>query len=255
MDNDKKGLKIKRGRYLKALAGLLIFAFLIIVATVKWQNANKIDYSKEKNEAVFYINKEKVTLDDMAYLIMLEERRTEEQAMIYSPDAPKDYWNSRNKGRILSASVKKTTLQMAEHDAVMYRLAKKAGIKLTDKEMVEVQNTINDFWDDLFDIQIDKLYTSKEKINTQIIHTAIAQKYQSKLADESDVTFVRYGYSGDHYLNLLKKKNIKIKVNKRLWNRVRMGEVTLHHTKVNFVHKGSKIKYEMNDLVDLFKKE
>lgn len=255
MDRDNKGLNINKGRYLKALAGLLIFAFLVIIAADKWQGARDIDYRKEKNKAVFYINKEKVTLADMAYLITLEERRTEDQAVIYSPDAPKDYWNSRNKGLILSASVKKTTLQMAEHDAVMYRLAKRAGIKLTDKEKKEVQNTINDFWDDLYDIQTERLYTSKEKVNTEIMHTAIVQKYQAKLADKAGVTFVRYGYSGDHYLDLVKKKKIKIKVNNGLWNRVRIGEVTLHHTKVNYVHRGSKIRFDINDLMDLFKKE
>ena len=65
--------------------------------------------------------------------------------------------------------------------------------------------------------------------------TAIAQKYQKMLAEKKKISYARLSYGGDIYENMLKEH--KVRVNKRLWNRVIMGEVTLRHHKVNFVHK------------------
>jgi len=227
------GKKILTSKYLKVVIVLLIFAFLLRAGYDRWRDSQPIDYAREKGTAVATIDGKSLTLEDMAYLIMLEERRTEEQARIYNPASPKDYWNTSDKGKILSIRIRNTTLDMAIHDKIMYERASKAGIKLNAGEMKTVKNAQTDFWEDLFDGQEDNAYTSKETINSQIYRAAVVTKYQRILAKNAKINQARYGYEGDKYKEIL--EDYKVKVNKTFLRKIRMGEVTLVHDTVNFV--------------------
>jgi hypothetical protein len=227
------GKKILTSKYLKVVIVLLIFAFLLRAGYDKWRDSQPIDYAKDKNEAVATIDGKPVTLGDMAYLIMLEERRTEEQARVYNPASPKDYWNTSDKGKILSIRIRNTALDMCIHDKIMYERATKAGVELNAEEKETVKNAQTDFWEDLFDGQEENAYVSKETINRQIYKAAVVTKYQRILAKKAKINQARYGYEGDKYKEIL--EDYKVKVNKTLLRKIRMGEVTLLHDTVNFV--------------------
>lgn len=135
----------------------------------------------------------------------------------------------------MSAKVKKETLELIIHDAIIYKLAKENKVELNLKEQEYFSDKRKDFWDDLYEEQLENLYTTRANVNIAMKKTAIAQKYQKMLAEKKKISYARLSYGGDIYENMLKEH--KVRVNKRLWNRVIMGEVTLRHHKVNFVHK------------------
>ncbi|MCR4782497.1 MAG: hypothetical protein K5851_07135 [Lachnospiraceae bacterium] len=226
--------RIFKSKYLKALIiGLLVFAFLVYGGYDRWRKSRVLDYRADRDYAFVHVNKEPITLGDVAYLIMFEEKRTEEQARVYNPRSPKDYWNTSDKGKILSIRVRNTILDMAVHDKIMYDLAIKDGVTLDEKDEKALKNTISDFWDDLYEGQEENCYVSKKVINEEIRKAAIVAKYQMKLAKEAKVNDVRFNYEGEEYQKILKK--YKVKVDKSFWRRVRVGEVTLDHDRVNYV--------------------
>lgn len=227
--------KNKKGKYLKIVITFLVFAFIIYVGYDGLSNKGKIDYKRDRNKTVLTIDGENITFSDIAYYFLRKERDIEEEALIYNPSAPKDFWNTQKHGIILSAKVKKETLELIIHDAIIYKLAKENKVELNLKEQEYFSDKRKDFWDDLYEEQLENLYTTRANVNIAMKKTAIAQKYQKMLAEKKKISYARLSYGGDIYENMLKEH--KVRVNKRLWNRVIMGKVTLRHHKVNFVHK------------------
>ncbi len=179
------------------------------------------------------VDGEPITFSDLAYIILEEEKRTEEQARIYNPDSPKDYWNTNDKAKILSVRVRNTAIDMAIHDRILYKMAKKEKVTLNEEEEEILKNKQIDFWEDLYDEQIDNLYVKKSVVNAELRKVAIAAKYQQMLAMKAKVNSARFSYEGDKYKEI--KAKHKIKIDKSLVKKIVMGEVTLRHTNVNFV--------------------
>lgn len=230
---ENKIFKNNKSKYFKIVAAILVFAFIIYVAYDKLANIGTIDYRKYNKRVVLTVDGEEVTFSDMAYYFLRRERDVEEEAIVYNPSSPKDYWNTRNKGVILSAKIKKDTLDMVIHDTIMYNLSKKAKVKLNLREQTFFYNERADFWDDLFDAQLENLYTTRAVVNITMKKTAISEKYQRTLAKKMGISYERLSYGGDKYKKMLQDHHVK--VNKRLWQRVVLGEVTLRHHTVNFV--------------------
>ena len=63
---------------------------------------------------------------------------------------------------------------------------------------------------------------------------AIAEKYQNKLAQENGPSQAAYKYDG-YYYSLIRDEH-DIKINKKLWDRFVLGDVTLVHTKINYIN-------------------
>ena len=56
-----------------------------------------------------------------------------------------------------------------------------------------------------------------------------AEKFQQKIVSEKGTTYAAYNYDGYDYKEWLKENNIKIKVNKKVWDRIPFGNISLAH--------------------------
>jgi len=124
---------------------------------------------------------------------------------------------------------------MAIHDHLLYQLAVSEGMdKLTAGEEDELQFAITDFWEDMLDQQWEHMPCDKAIIEDQLRVVAIAEKYQNHLAKEQGPSQAAYKYDG-YYYSLIRDEH-KITINKKLWNRFVLGDITLKHTKINYIN-------------------
>ena len=66
---------------------------------------------------------------------------------------------------------------------------------------------------------------------------ALAEKFQQKIVSEEGTTYAAYNYDGYDYKEWLKENKIKIKVNKKVWDRIQFVNVTLvHDTQITTDH-------------------
>ena len=214
-------------RFARVLAILTISAVLIYGMRERWILNQILDYKHNANRVIVTVDGDKITLSDMAYYIMYEECTVEKSARIYNPDTPKDYWNTRNGGKIISGEAHKAVMGKTVHDWIFYKEAKKKGIKLTAKEKAYLETRKEDFWEDLFDEQYDNMYTSKKAVNAEIDRMALAQKYQSQLADKMNINYHRLDWDAFEFEPI--KKEHRIRISDKLWMRIRIGEVTIRH--------------------------
>lgn len=194
-----------------------------------------IVYSEHLDDTAVTVDGQKVTFQDLAFYILFEERKVEEQARIYNPESTKDYWNMHTNDTFIQEEAKDVVMGMAIHDHLFYQIAVAEGMDtLTDEEEQDLQFAITDFWEDLLDQQWEKLPCDEDTINEQIRIAAVAEKYQRYLAEKDGPSEAAYKYDGYYYEQI--KKNHKVKINKNLWNRFVLGDVTLTHTHFNFIN-------------------
>lgn len=195
-------------------------------------------YQDHLGDVAFSVDGHDVTLEDLSFYILYEEKQVEDQATIYNPDNTRDYWNTHIDGQWISVAAKTAVADMAIHDIIMYNLARDNYVVLSSEEKSKIRSKQEDFYEDLYDSQRERLLTDRENINDTIERIAIGQKYQAKLAEEENCNSFDYDYDGRKYEKMLKKH--KVVYNDEVWDKVKLGNITLVHTKVHYINGLSK---------------
>ena len=222
-------------KLVKPIVLILCVAVMVYALLTMGNNRAKLDYQEHLEDTAVTVDSEKITFQDLAFYILYEEGKIEEQARIYNPDYTKDYWNLHTNDTFIQLEAKEVVLGMAVHDHLFYQMAVAEGMDtLTDEEEQELEYRITDFWEDLLDIQWEKLPCSEETINEQIRLAAIAEKYQNYLAEELGPSQAAYKYDGYYYQQIMEQHQVK--TNDKLWDRLVLGDITLSHGKLNYIN-------------------
>ncbi|MCR4612285.1 MAG: hypothetical protein K5644_10340 [Lachnospiraceae bacterium] len=214
---------------------LVVLAVVIIVVCYRGlKNREAFVFSEHLDDAAATINGEALLYRELSFYVLYIEQKVEKEARVYNPESPKDWWNSYVNGKFVSVSAAETALNMAIHDHIMYNLAKQEGITLSEEEKAHIEFRRSDFWEDLYDEQRERLPVSKEEINATIDKIGIAEKYQRKLAADMGVNDFEYNFDGYEYKKML-EANYKVEIDKQ-YEKLVFGEITIHHSKVNFIN-------------------
>ena len=210
--------------------GVVLYALLTMS-----MGRGPLDYNAHLDDTAVTVDSEKVSFEDLAFYILFEERKVEEQARIYNHDYPKDYWNIHTNDTFIQLEAKEVVMGMAIHDHLFYQLAINEGMDiLSTEEEDSLEGSITDFWEDMLDIQWEKLPCDQETINEQIRIAAVAEKYQDYLAKEYGPSQAAYKYDGYYYSQILEEHDVQ--VNSKLWDKLVLGDITLQHSKINYIN-------------------
>jgi hypothetical protein len=222
-------------KLVKPIVLILCVAVMVYALLTMGNNRAKLDYQAHLDDIAVTVDSEEITFEDLAFYILYEEGKIEEQARIYNPDYTKDYWNLHTNDTFIQLEAKEVVLGMAVHDHLFYQMAVAEGMDtLTDEEEQELEYRTTDFWEDLLDIQWEKLPCSEETINEQIRLAAIAEKYQNYLAEELGPSQAAYKYDGYYYQQIMEEHQVE--TNDKLWDRLVLGDITLSHSKLNYIN-------------------
>lgn len=226
-------------KVVKRITQAVLIALLALVLSygvyTSCRDHTRVDYLASLDETAATVDGEELTLADIGFYILYEEQLIEKEAEIYSADSTKDFWNIHVNGIFIQSQAKKSAIEMAVHDRIFYRAASEAGMVLTEEEKQLLEDARTDFWSDLYDEQKEKLPGTYESINATMKEILLAQKYQSQLAKEMGTTVAGLNYDGYDYGKLLKEEH-SVKINKKVWNRVVLGDITLTHDTVNYIN-------------------
>ena len=222
-------------KLVKPIVLILCVAVMVYALLTMGNNRAKLNYQEHLGDTAVTVDSEEITFQDLAFYILYEEGKIEEQARIYNPDYTKDYWNLHTNDTFIQLEAKEVVWGMAVHDHLFYQMAVAEGMDtLTDEEEQELEFRITDFWEDLLDIQWEKLPCSEATINEQIRLAAIAEKYQDYLAEKLGPSQAAYKYDGYYYQQIMEEHQVK--TNDKLWDRLVLGDITLSHSKLNYIN-------------------
>ena len=170
---------------------------------------------------------EQVTLREMAFYIAYEEGNMEDAAIIYNPDNTDEYWQLYINHTFLREQAKQTVVDMTIHDTLFYQMATAEKITLSEEEEQYLANDQQDFWSDLTEEQRESLSVSEDTLDETMRKMALAQKYQSILAEMEQVDYEDYSIGGTEYEKLLAQHTCEL--DETTWERVPFGSITVDH--------------------------
>lgn len=216
--------------------GIIPLALILFYyGSLKAGSRGKIDFAQNLNEVAATVDGEDLLLKDLVFYVLFQEQKIEEQARIYNPDNSKDYWNTHTNGEFIEIEAREAVLNMAIHDKIMYKLASENSTVLTSEEKTLLEEARTKFWGSLYEEQLEKLPLDYEEGNRIMKEITLIERYEHQLAAENeDVTFAGLGWDGYDYKEILKEHDVKI--NKKIWNRVVLGDISLNHDTVNFIN-------------------
>lgn len=207
---------------------IVLLALVIVMGVISVQSGkskSSIPYAESLGEVIAVIDGEELLLQDMAFYIAYEENLVEADALIYNPKNTRQYWGIHTNGSYVITEAKQAAINMAVHDALLWRLAVQEGVALDEEEERRLANSQDDFWSDLEDIQKKALAVDREIINESMEKMALAEKYQYLLAEMNEKNFEDYSITGGAYQELLEEHACEIK--EETWDRVKFGNITV----------------------------
>ena len=213
---------------------VVLIAIVVYICYRGFKNREAFVFTDHLDEVAVTINGEALTYGELSFYVLYVEQKVEKEARVYNPTSSKDWWNSYVNGTFVSVSASRMAMDMAVHDYIMYKLAEDEGITLTDEEEKLVAYRQTDFFEDLYDEQLERLPVSTDEIDESIEKIAIGEKYQQKLTESLGVNNFEYNYDGYEYKQML-EKDYKVKVDDG-YDKLVFGEITLHHSKVNYIN-------------------
>lgn len=209
-------------------AVLLLFVIAMGIYCYKDSESRQpIEVAKNLEKVVVTVDNESLTLRDMTFYIAYQEKEVQDEAILYNPKNPKRYWNTHTNGYFIRTLAKEAVINMVVHDTLFYRLAVENELTLTKEEEVYLTNEVSDFCGDLKEAQYERLGVTAEELADTMRKIALANKYQSILAQMEEVPYEAYNYTGENYEAFV--SGHEVKVNEGVWDRVTVGKVTVNY--------------------------
>ncbi|MDD6550302.1 MAG: hypothetical protein PUF16_00790 [Lachnospiraceae bacterium] len=231
MNGIRSRLRKALAKVKKALPWIIAAAALVVLLGMGVKNGVEMRsafvYKDHLKDTAVTVDGEDLTFKDLAFYVVYEEYQVQKSAYVYDHEKPANYWNSHVNGHFISVEARNIAMDMAVHDHILLRMAQSDGVVLSSEEKAELESRRTDFFEDLYDDQMERLPVSYSVLNGTMEDIAVVEKYRKQLAVSHNDTYASYGYDGKAYLELQKKHEVK--VNKKLWSKVPMGRVTLNN--------------------------
>lgn len=208
----------------------VLVVLLIILGTASYREQGKrqkLSFPESLDLVVVTVDGEQVTLREMAFYIAYEEGSMEDAAIIYNPDNTDEYWRLYTNHTFLREQAKQTVVDMTVHDTLFAQMAAEEGVVLSEAEEQYLANEQQDFWSDLTEEQRESLSVSEDTLDETMRKMALAQKYQSILAEMEQVDYEDYSIGGTEYEKLLAQHTCEL--DETTWDRVPFGSITVDH--------------------------
>lgn len=220
-------MSVKTKKLRQAAAPAIIAVVLVVLLVREYESRQDLVFAEALDKTAVVVDGYALTLRDMAFYIAYQENKIEASAHIYNAQNTDEYWNIYTNHMFLRAEGKQAVMDMAVHDEIFYRLSEAQGLVLSEAEQEHLANDCYDFWNDLEAEQRERLGVGEEVIAESMRRAALAEKYQSLLAEAEQKGFEEYSYTGEEYEKLQQEHSFEIKSS--VWDRVHFGGVTVDH--------------------------
>lgn len=224
----------KKGMY------ILIAVMAIILAagflSVWYKQNHKFLYQDHLTETIMKVDEKEISVTELGYYIYTVEKLVDEQARLYNPENPYQYWNTHFSAGLDSMFVS----DMAEEkvysacicDYIYESMALEAGYELTEEEEKEAEEKADELLQEMKPEQMEKTGLTLETVQEIEKRKKLVSKYAEDYIETIDFT----GYSGrpeelissggDYFEKEILPQH-RIWYNHKLKSEINIGTVTL----------------------------
>lgn len=238
MSKKKRRLKPGVKKILELITVCAIFGgvVLAVVLTMVHKEKTKFVYKKSLDDVVLEVGNCDITLREISYYIIKQERQGNEMAMAYNKNRPTEYWglymnDEFKRSGYVSDLAKASIIDYCVRDNIYYMEAKKNGFELPAEEVTEILYDAGIMYQKQSERE-RKCGLSKEDYELIMVKEETAHKYMLKLATEEGGDTVKlitqkYDVGGYAYENM-REYEYPVTVNKKIWDNIKVGYTTIN---------------------------
>lgn len=222
---------------------IIIAAAVVLLAVIVgyyfYNEKNRKEFLLEEHldETVFTVNETEITLKEVMYYIMDIEAYTNQQAIIYNPNDPTEYWSRHlsagDDSAYIHAIAKEQVYEVCIVDYLYILEAEENTFSLSDKAVDTANEEALELYNSMTDKQKSSAGFELEDIEAMKQKEMLATAYAEFLANNTDWTdtvvspATEMSYNGEFFQeNILSK--YKISINKDLWEEIQLGKLTIN---------------------------
>lgn len=221
--------------------GVAVILLILLVALTLWgldawrRHNNPFVYEKHLEDTVVTVDGRQISLQQLSYYVYTVETQIDQQARIYNPEDPLDYWNtyfnSGVEGGYISEMAKDAVLGTCVCDLIYEQMAKEQGCKLTEEEKTSAAEQAEILYAKLSQNQRQKTGLTVELVTEILERKALVVKFAADYFEKVD--FAGYSgyreelvsYAGDYYQKEILPLH-KVEYNENLVKELSIGRVT-----------------------------
>lgn len=184
----KKGL----GIFLFVIGVLLIGGFI----NVWYEQTHKFRYEDHLSDIIMKVDDREVSVQELGYYIYTVEQFVDQQARLYNPEDPGQYWNTHFsaglQSKFISDMAEDTVYSTCICDFIYESMALEEGYSLSAEEIKDAGQKAEEMFQKLTEQQRQKTGLTPEIIQKTEERKLLVSKYADDYIDTVDFT----GYSG-----------------------------------------------------------
>ena len=204
---------------------LSIAAFALI--TIKLTSDEPFSYTDSLEETVLTVEDEQVSLKEISYYILVAETNYNEAARIYNEDNLHAFWNINLYFKFFRNMAKQSVIDACTRDNIYYQQALKEGYTLSEEALEDIQNRALQEISKLTEQQMKLTeYQMSDMVNV-LTKISYAREYAESLMAEG-YTEQELDTDGSKYKEI--KQDYSVEINRKIWNNITLGKVTINHS-------------------------
>ncbi len=226
-----------KGSVKRAVIAVIIANCILIAIAICGWILSRFDYQDHLDEAVITVDEKDITLREFGYYIYEVEAFVQNQALLYNPENPKQWWNTHFSAGLDSQFVcdyaKKVAINTCIADEIYYREAVRCNLTLSSEEesaaFGEARQTIAGMSHE----QITATGLDEAIIIEVLKKKALASKYALVLLENKDLSAYPdepaklVNWDGAYYLEEILPDH-ETRTNDDLLDKITLGKITVN---------------------------
>lgn len=198
---------------------------------------NQFRYEEHLSDIVVSVDGQAITLKEFGYYIYEMEAFFQEQAMVYNPDDPVDYWNTHFSAGLDSGFVYNYAWDFAVKncvcDVIYENMAHAENYALTQEEQELAKQYANTVFAEMNELQKKKLGVDIEDIIKVEERKLLVQRFVVDYAKQVDISnysgtlIEQLSSNGEYFQNYILASH-KIVYNEDIEEKIQMGKITVN---------------------------
>ena len=227
----------KRHNLIAIIISLICILLLVCyIFYMKWQKEKNIFvYEEHLNDIVVTVGEQSVTLREFGYYIAKMEKDVQENALIYNPKDPMEYWNVHFSAGLDSGYMFEYAWNYALADCVcdliFFQKGQDEGYNLSENGYKQAKIQAEEFYTMLSTEQIEKTGLTMDLITMVEERRLLVQSYTNSFMEENELS----GYV-DNIMECISGNNSmvmesEVVCNEDMKSNIRMGTITVNCNK------------------------
>ena len=233
----KKSVKKTIIAIISILAVFVVIGLLIgVILYVK--KLNRFEYKDHLDEVVITVDQRNITLREFGYYVYQIEGYAQEQALVYNPDNPVEWWNthfsSGPDSQFVCDYAKDVAVNLCIADEIFYEEAKKQGLELNEDGDEKVKTDTQEMINKMDSVQMSSTGLDEKIISEFKKKQLLSATYAEFLVNTIDFSeydedpYKLINWDGAYYQEEILPKH-SVQINDELLGKITFGKITVNY--------------------------